>query len=483
MTDVPYPRDLVGYGRLPPLAKWPGEARIAVQFVINYEEGGERNILHGDATSEAFLSEIPGAELWPGERHMNMESIYEYGARAGFWRLWRLFSERKVPVTVFGVATALERNPEAVAAMQESGWEIATHGLKWIDYRHVAAPEERQHIARAIALQTKLTGTRPLGFYQGRSSVNTLDLGAAEQGFVYLADAYADDLPYWMEAPHGPQLIVPYTLDANDMRFAPGSGFTEGDQFFTYLKDSFDTLYEEGATHPKMLSIGLHCRLAGRPGRSAAVKRFLDYVASHARVYVATRLDIARHWIATHPPRGGYRPGHMPRALFVEVFGGVYEHSPHIAEAAHRAGLGHDQHTAAGLADALARAAAAMTSAQKRALILAHPDLAGKLAAAGDLTPQSGEEQASAGLDRLTPDERARFAALNQAYRDKFAMPFVMAVRGVNKADILAAFEQRLSHSPVEEQARALAEIDRIARLRLETHWATLQSDGDARQA
>ncbi len=467
-----YPRDLVGYGRFPPVAKWPGAARIAVQFVINYEEGGERNILHGDATSEAFLSEIPGAEPWLGQRHMNMESIYEYGARAGFWRLWRLFTQAHVPVTVFGVASALQRNPEAVAAMLEARWEIATHGLKWIDYRHVDADEEARHIARAIALQTELTGARPLGFYQGRSSVATLDLGAAEQGFVYLSDTYADDLPYWMTGPHGPQLIVPYTLDVNDMRFAPGAGFTEGDQFFTYLKDSFDTLHEEGAHHPKMLSIGLHCRLAGRPGRSAAVKRFLDYIAGHEQVYVATRLDIARHWIATNPPPGGYLPSKMPRALFVEVFGGVYEHSPHIAEAAHRAGFGPAHDHAAGLAGAMAQAAQALTDAQKLALICTHPDLAGRLAMAGHLSEASGDEQASAGLDRLTEDERARFHVLNDAYRQKFAMPFVMAVRGRSKAEIKAAFERRLGHSRAEEQAQALTEIDKIARLRLEAHFA-----------
>ncbi|MBV1707620.1 MAG: allantoinase PuuE [Hyphomicrobiales bacterium] len=470
MTD--YPRDLIGYGRVPPQAKWPGGARIAVQFVINYEEGGERNILHGDATSEAFLSEIPGAEPWPGQRHMNMESIYEYGARAGFWRLWRLFTQARMPVTVFGVAHALARNPEALAAMLEARWEIATHGLKWIDYRHVDADEEARQIARAIAIQTELTGTRPLGFYQGRSSVATLDLGAAEQGFVYLSDAYADDLPYWMKGQHGPQLIVPYTLDANDMRFAPGSGFTEGDQFFTYLKDSFDTLYEEGASQPKMLSVGLHCRLAGRPGRSAAVKRFLEYIAAHEQVYVATRLDIARHWIATNPPPGGYQPSRMPRALFVEVFGGIYEHSPHIAEAAHRAGLSPQHDDAAGLAGAMARAALALSDQQKLALIQAHPDLAGKLATAGPLSQASGDEQASAGLDRLTEDERAAFQALNEAYRQKFAMPFVMAVRGRSKGEIRAAFERRLGHSRAEEQVRALAEIDTIARLRLEAHFA-----------
>ena len=302
MTLSSYPRDLLGYGRSPPKPHWPAAAHIAVQFVINYEEGGENSILHGDLASESFLSEIVGAQPWPGQRHMNMESIYEYGSRAGFWRLWRLFSERSLPVTVFGVATAMARNKDAVQAMRQVGWEIASHGLKWIDYKDFSADDERAHILEAVRLHTQVTGERPLGFYQGRTSAHTLGIVMSEGGFVYSADSYADDLPYWVKGPHGPHLIVPYTLDANDMRFATIQGFNSGDQFFGYLKDSFDLLYAEGAAgQPKMLSVGLHCRLAGRPGRAAALARFLDHVQRHDRVWVARRLDIARHWIEVHP--------------------------------------------------------------------------------------------------------------------------------------------------------------------------------------
>jgi putative urate catabolism protein len=299
----PYPRDLRGYGRTTPDPRWPGGAAIAVQFVINYEEGGENCILHGDAASEAFLTEIVNAQPWPGQRHMNVESFYEYGARAGFWRLWRMFSSRHVPVTVYGVATALQRGPEQVAAMREAGWEIASHGLKWIDYREFSREDERTHMREAIRLHVEATGERPLGWYSGRTSAHTLDLVMEDGGFVYCADSYADELPYWVRAPHGHQLIVPYTLDANDMRFAVAQGFNSGDQFFAYLRDSFDVLYAEGlAGSPKMLSVGLHCRLVGRPGRAAALARFIDYVQGHDRVWLATRLDIARHWHAVHPP-------------------------------------------------------------------------------------------------------------------------------------------------------------------------------------
>ncbi len=301
--DDTYPRDMIGYGRNPPDPKWPGDARVAVQFVINYEEGGENNILHGDAASEAFLSEIPGAQPWPGMRHMNMESIYEYGSRAGFWRLWRLFTDRAVPVTVFAIAMALQRNAEIVAAMKEADWEIASHGLKWIDYRDVPKEEERRHIREAIRLHTELTGSRPLGMYQGRTSLNSVDLAVEEGGFLYSSDAYADDLPYWIGGAKDPFLVVPYTLDANDMRFATPSGFSAGDQFFNYLKDGFDYLYAEGGKgNPKMMSIGLHCRLAGRPNRTQALARFLDYVASHDKVWLPRRVDIAWHWHAHHKP-------------------------------------------------------------------------------------------------------------------------------------------------------------------------------------
>jgi allantoinase len=300
-----YPRDMVGYGRAPPDPRWPGGARIAMQFVVNYEEGGENCVLHGDAASEAFLSEIVGAQPIVGARHVNMESIYEFGSRAGFWRLHRLFTSRKIPLTVYGVAMALERNPDAVAAMNEAGWEIATHGYRWIDYQFVPEEVERAHMRKAIEIHARVSGSRPLGWYLGRCSPNTRRLVVEEGGFVYDADSYADELPYW-DASHGrPQLIVPYTLDANDMRFATNQGFNSGDQFFAYLKDSFDLLYAEGATAPKMMSVGLHCRLAGRPGRAAALARFLDYVQKHDRVWLTRRIDIARHWIATHPYRAG----------------------------------------------------------------------------------------------------------------------------------------------------------------------------------
>ena len=301
MSPFPdYPRDLIGYGRNPPDPRWPGGARVAVQFVVNYEEGGERCILHGDPESEAFLSDVLGAQPWPGQRHMNVESMYEYGARAGFWRLWRMFTERNVPVTVFGVATALARHPDAVAAMKEAGWEIASHGLKWIDYKDVPEAEERAHMAEAIRIHTATTGTRPLGWYTGRSSANTLKAVLDDGGFLYSSDSYADDLPYWVNGPKGPHLIVPYTLDANDMRFINAQGFGGGEEFFAHLRDAFDLIYAEGAAAPKMMSVGLHCRIVGRPGRAASLARFLDHVKRHDRAWVATRLDIARHWHREH---------------------------------------------------------------------------------------------------------------------------------------------------------------------------------------
>ena len=462
-----YPRDLVGYGRNPPHPRWPNDARIAVQFVVNYEEGGENNILHGDAASEAFLSEIVGAAAWPGQRHMNMESIYEYGSRAGFWRVHRLFTERAMPVTVFGVATALARNPETVAAMQEAGWEIATHGLKWIDYKDFSIGDERTHIAEAVRIQTEVTGARPLGLYQGRTSEQTLELTMEDGGFLYSADSYADELPYWVEGSYGPHLIVPYTLDANDMRFATPQGFNSGDQFFSYLKDSFDVLYAEGERAPKMMSIGLHCRLVGRPGRAAALARFLDYVQSHEHAWVATRLDIARHWVRRHPPKGGYHPSRMSPALFVEAFGDIFEHTPQIAARAWEQGFTGAQDTASGLHAALVEQMRAMTFEEKRALIVAHPDLAGRLALAKKLTADSLKEQGSAGLDRLTPDELKRFTDLNDAYKARFGFPFIMAVKGASKEAIMAAFERRIANEPEAEFAEALTQIEKIAALRL----------------
>jgi len=300
MTMNDYPRDLRGYGARPPDPQWPGGARTALQFVINYEEGAENCVLHGDAASEAFLSEIVGAAAYPGQRHMNMESLYEYGARAGFWRLHRLFTERGFAVTVFGVAMALARNAEAVAAMQDADWEIASHGYRWIDYQDVDEATEKAHLEKAIDIHTQVTGARPLGWYLGRCSPNTHRLVAAEGGFLYNADSYADDLPYWDRSQESPQLMVPYTLDANDMRFATAQGFNSGQQFFDYLKDTFDVLHAEGG---RMMSVGLHCRLAGRPGRAAALARFLDYVASFDDAWVCRREDIARHW-TEHFPAG-----------------------------------------------------------------------------------------------------------------------------------------------------------------------------------
>lgn len=298
MADKNYPRDLLGYGQKVPDASWPNSARLAVQFVINYEEGAENCVLHGDPASEAFLSEIVGAKPIENQRHMNMESIYEYGARAGFWRLHRLFSERKLPVTVFAVAMALERNPLVVAAMQDAGWEIASHGYRWIDYQDKDEELELDHLQKAIDIHTRVTGERPLGWYLGRCSPRTHRLIAEEGGFRYNADCYADDLPYWNYTHGAPQLMVPYTLDANDMRFTTPQGFNSGQQFFEYLKDSFDVLYAEGS---RMMSVGLHCRIAGRPGRAAALGRFLDYVAEHDGAWVTRRIDIAEHWRTQHP--------------------------------------------------------------------------------------------------------------------------------------------------------------------------------------
>lgn len=299
-----YPRDLVGHGRTPPHARWPGGARIALQFVLNYEEGAENCVLHGDPASETFLSEIVGASAFPA-RHMSMESLYEYGSRAGLWRLLRLFEDRRLPLTVFGVAQALERNRDAVAAFQELGHEIACHGLRWISYQDVDEATEWAHIKEAVEIMRGLTGAAPLGWYTGRDSPNTRRLVVEHGGFAYDADHYGDDLPFWQRVGDVPHLVVPYALDTNDMRFATAQGFNSGVQFFDYLKDAFDVLYAEGdptgLDRPKMLSVGLHCRLAGRPGRTAALARFLDYVAQHDRVWVTRRIDIANHWKTVHP--------------------------------------------------------------------------------------------------------------------------------------------------------------------------------------
>ncbi|HYP95106.1 MAG TPA: allantoinase PuuE [Mycobacterium sp.] len=297
-----YPRDMVGYGPNPPHPQWPGGANIAVQFVLNYEEGAENSVLHGDQASETFLSEIVGAQPFPN-RHMSMESLYEYGSRAGLWRVLRVFGRRGLPLTIFGVAMALARNPHALAAFVQRGDEIACHGLRWVSYQLVEPEVERGHIAEAVRLMTELTGEAPLGWYTGRDSPQTRRLVVEHGGFLYDADSYADDLPYWTAVDGTNHLVVPYTLDTNDMRFASPGGFGSGDEFFTHLRDAFDVLYAEGAAgSPKMLSIGLHCRLVGRPARIAALERFLDLVQAHDKVWIARRIDIARHWIAHFPP-------------------------------------------------------------------------------------------------------------------------------------------------------------------------------------
>ena len=462
-----YPRNLLGYGATPPDAQWPGGARIAVSLVLNYEEGGENSVLHGDAASEAFLSDIAGAAPWPGQRHWNMESLYDYGARAGFWRLHRLFTGRGLPVTIYGVATALARNPEQVAAMQSAGWEIASHGLKWVDHRDMPEDQERAAITEAIRLHTEVTGARPTGWYTGRCSVNTVRL-TAEQGFDWISDTYDDDLPYWLEVGARDQLVIPYTLEANDMRFATAPGYIEGEQFFQYLKDSFDVLYAEGAAGAaKMFSIGLHCRLIGRPGKIAGLQRFLDYAQSHEGVWFPRRLDIARHWAATHPPQRFERPSSMDRARFVERFGGVFEHSPWVADRAFDLELGPAHDSATGLHNALCRVFRSASAEERLGVLTAHPDLAGKLAQAKRLTADSSREQASAGLDALTDAERAEFQQMNSAYVARHGFPFIIAVRDNTKASILAAFQTRLAHDRATELATACAQVERIAALRL----------------
>ncbi|MBA4611409.1 allantoinase PuuE [Stappia taiwanensis] len=459
-----------GYGATPPGAGWPGNAAIAVQIVVNYEEGGENAILHGDAGSEAFLSEIVGAASWPGQRHWNMESIYEYGARAGFWRLHRILTQRGIPITVYGVATALARSPAQVAAMQAADWEIASHGLKWIEYKDHDREAELADMHAAVRLHEEVTGARPRGWYTGRCSVNTVDLATETGLFDYVADAYADDLPYWHDHAGRRQLIVPYTLDANDMRFATAQGFNSGDQFFAYLKDSFDMLHAEGvAGAPKMLSIGLHCRLAGRPGRAAALARFLDYAAAQERVWFARRIDIAEHWTRHHPPRPREgRPSRLARGAFVERFGGVFEHSPWIAERAFALELGPAHDTATGLHNALCRIFRSASEAERLGVLTAHPDLAGKLAAARRLTADSAREQAGAGLDALTDEERARFQELNTTYTARFGFPFILAVKGRSKDEILANFEERIGHDRAQEFRTACQQVERIALLRLQ---------------
>jgi OHCU decarboxylase len=463
-----YLRNMIGHGPKPPTAAWPNGAKIAISLVLNYEEGGENCVLHGDAASEAFLSDIPGAAPWAGQRHWNMESIYEYGARAGFWRLHRLFTGCNIPITVFGVATALARSPEQVAAMKSAHWEIASHGLKWVEHRDMPEDEERATIVEAIRLHTEVIGTPPRGWYTGRCSLNTVRLTAETGQFDWISDTYDDDLPHWIEVGARDQLVVPYTLEANDMRFATAPGYTDGAQFFQYLKDSFDVLYAEGeAGAAKMFSIGLHCRLIGRPGKIAGLMRFLDYAQSHTGVWFARRGDIAAHWSNTQPHIRNERPSTMAQDQFVTAFGGIYEHSAWVAERAFALELGPAHDTATGLANAMARAFRVASPAERLGVLNAHPDLAGKLATAKRLTADSTLEQSSAGLDSLTDTERAAFQSRNADYVEKHGFPFIIAVRDNTKDGILSAFHTRIANSTEIEFLTACAQVERIAELRL----------------
>ena len=464
-----YPRDLRGHGPNAPDPHWPGGARIAVQFVLNYEEGGENCVLHGDPASEAFLSDIPGAAPWPGQRHWNMESIYDYGARAGFWRLHRLFTAAGIPLTIYGVASALARSPEQVAAMQAADWEIASHGLKWVEHKDMTEDEERAAIAEAIRLHQEVTGAPPRGWYTGRCSTNTVRLAAETGQLAYISDTYDDDLPHWMQVAGRDQLIIPYTLECNDMRFATSPGWITGEQFESYLRDTFDTLYAEGvAGAPKMMTVGLHCRLIGRPGKLAGLRRFIEHIQGFDGVWCPRRIDIAEHWAKVHPPKRQERPSEMDQARFVARFGGVFEHSPWVAERAHALELGPAHDCAAGVHNALCRAFRTATREERIGVLRAHPDLAGKLADAGRLSPESATEQAGAGLDRLSDADRAAFERLNADYMAQHGFPFIIAVRDHDTAGIRAAMERRLAQDSEAEFAEACRQVERIAALRLQ---------------
>ncbi|MGB3028201.1 allantoinase PuuE [Paradevosia shaoguanensis] len=465
-----YPRDMRGYGANPPNANWPGGANVAVQFVLNYEEGGENNILHGDAASEAFLSEIPGAAPWPGLRHWNMESVYEYGARAGFWRLHRLFTDLAVPVTVYGVATALLRAPEQLRAMQEADWEIASHGYKWVEHKDMPAETERTQIAEAIRLHTLATGSRPTGWYTGRCSVNTVDLVSEAGGFEYVSDTYDDDLPYWREHKGNTQLIIPYTLEANDMRFGTPNGFNSGDQFYAYLKDTFDYLYAEGAAgRPKMFSIGLHCRLVGRPGRIAALKRFIEYVQGHDKVWIARRIDIARHWAKEHPyTMPSIVPSQMEKPAFMAKFGGIFRNGQWIAERAWDGELGPANDSPYGLFFALRTQFRAGTDDERVNVLKGYTELNNRISAARIV-----EDEAQAqSLDVMTARQQSRMLELLDAYVAKFGFGVIFAVRDYTTASLLASLEARTASTRDEELPVAYREVERLAQLQVEAAFS-----------
>ncbi len=469
MVQMKYPRNMLGYAGKPPNPKWPKEAKIAVQFVLNYEEGGENCVLHGDEMSEAFLSEIVGASNWPNKRHWNMESMYEYGARAGFWRIHKIFSKNKIPLTVYAVASAIARSPEQVQAMQDAEWEIACHGLKWKDYKDVSADQELKDMKTAIKIHEIVTGSKPQGWYLGRCSTNTVQIATDFGDFDYLSDAYDDDLPYWFKSKNKNQLIIPYTLDANDMRFATTQGFNSGTQFFEYLKDTFDCLRSEGLSgEPKMMSIGLHCRLVGRPGRAAALEKFLDYIGSFPDVWIAKRIEIANHWREKHAANSPkICPYDMTRSEFLKSFGNIFENSEWIAERAFNFEVSPAMNSTHSLFAALRYQFRKASRREKMRVILEHPDLAGKLAQSNKLGHESKVEQKSAGLSNLTVEELKKFKDLNKKYSRKFKHPFIMAVKNVSKQQILRNFEQRISNQVESEFQTACSEIEKIALLRV----------------
>ena len=466
---VRYQRDMLGYGKNGFQNAWPDAARIAVQFVINYEEGGENCILHGDKASEAFLSEIIGASPWPGQRHWNMESIYEYGSRSGYWRLYRVFTGAKIPVTVFGVATALSRSPEQVASMKEAEWEIASHGLKWIEYKDFSIAEEKTHMEEAISLHKQVVGSRPLGWYTGRCSMNTIMLTTEEGGFEYLSDSYADDLPYWVNIDGKDQLILPYTLDSNDMRFATNQGFNTGGDFYNYLKDSFDVLYNEGKEgFPKMMSVGLHCRLAGRPGRTSGLLRFIDYIKSKDKVWIPTRLDIARHWAQHFPPSKHFQPSLLPKGEFINTFEGIIEHSRWVAEKVYALELGPAYDCPEGIHNAFCQILRSSSDHAKLEILNKHPELAGEAAKSGRLGSSSKREQSSKGLDALEANEGVKLDGLNRQYLKKFGFPYIIAVKDYDKRTILLEIEKRINRSREVEFEEACHQVERIAWYRIQ---------------
>ena len=466
-----YPRNLLGYGQNTPKVSWPNSSKIAIQFVINYEEGGENCLLHGDPASEAFLSEIVGAEQWIGKRHFNMESIYEYGARRGFWRLHDFFIKEKIPITVYGVATALARSPIQVSAMLKANWEIASHGYKWIEYKNFSKKKERNFIQKAIKLHTAVTGSKPSGWYLGRCTENTVSLVSELGHFDYISDAYDDDLPYWIERKKNAQLIIPYTLDANDMRFATTQGFNSWNQFYDYLKGTFDVLYDEGNQgNPKMMSIGLHCRLAGRPGRMKAIQEFVKYVKTHKNVWFAKRIEIADHWKNHHPYiPNRISPYEMSKKEFIKIFGNVFEHSSWVAEKAYFRGVNPSMRNADALHGFMCLEFRLSSNTEKLNVLKSHPDLAlGKVKTFNKLTDSSKTEQKNAGLTSLTEKEQNDFNELNYNYKKKFKHPFIIAIKGKTRSQILRQFKTRLNNSKQEEFNTACNEVEKIAGFRIQ---------------